>query len=331
MSRWTENFLRIALVLALLLLASCVAAPPRSTPEQALSLAYLPEDDTSLAARYAPLVVPANSRAYNRLGTPMASLTPRGKEQIRVDPARPAMYVRQRSFQIGEHRYTNLIYRLHFREVPYVHLTSGKNVGLLVVITLDEAGHPLLITTVHTCGCYLAFIPTSYLPASAYPAEWNRQRQKVFGIQLPGMLQYPAVFTPALRPLIFLRDATHRVQDVKLANLQNLPAYRWHRTPLRPVTELEHLPLPGGGETSFFHKRGFSRGYVKNTFKPFELLLMSWWALDLHVGVDKRYGERHASGSVFYTSLRPWYRSASDMWNFPAFLRFWGWRLGNEA
>lgn len=317
------------LLLVLLLLAAC-AAPPLRNAHQTLPLAYVAADDASLAARYAPIVIPANQRAYNRLGTPTARPARQGKEQIRVDPARPAIYVRQRSFLVGQTRYTNLIYRLHFQQVPYVHLTSGKNGGLLVVITLDPAGRPLLITTVHTCGCYLAFIPTSYLPATAYPAGWNRERQRVFGIQLPGMLQYPAVFTPALRPLILLRDATHRVQDVRLASQATLAGYQLVQAPLRPVTDLEHLPLPDGGETSFFHDRGFSRGYVKNAFKPFEFLLMSWWVLDLHVGVDKRYGERHASGSVFYTSLWPWYRSASDMWDFAAFLRFWGWELRTE-
>jgi len=328
--RRTEKILGAAtLLLALLLLAACAAPPPRSARQEP-PLAYVAQDDASLAARYAPIVVPANGRAYNRLGTPAARLTPRGREQIHVDPARPTIYVRQRSFQAGQSRYTNLIYRLHFQRVPYIHLTSGNNGGLLVVITLDAAGHPLLITTVHTCGCYLAFIPTSYLPATAYPAGWNRQGQRVFGIQLPGMLQYPEVFTPALRPLIVLRDATHRVLDVRLTKEKSLAGYRAEPTPLRPIADLEHLPLPGGGETSFFHGRGFSRGYVKNAFKPFELLLMSWWVLDPHVGVDKRYGERHASGSVFYTSLWPWYRSASDMWDFAAFLRFWGWRLGSE-
>ncbi len=29
----------------------------------------------------------------------------------------------------------------------------------------------------------------------------------------------------------------------------------------------------------------------------------------------------------FYTSLKPWNRKASDMWNFAHFLQFWGWRL----
>ena len=34
-----------------------------------------------------------------------------------------------------------------------------------------------------------------------------------------------------------------------------------------------------------------------------------------------------ATKNPFYTSLKPWNREASDMWDFATFLKFWGWRL----
>ena len=315
-----------AAVLILLLLAGCAAAPPRNL--QAPRAYVVAPDDPRPAARYAPIVVSADGRAYNRLGTPAARLGAKGREEVYVDPAWPTFYVRQRGFEAGGRPYTNFIYRLHFQKVPFLHLTSGKNGGLFIIVTVAQDGHPLLITTVHTCGCYLAFVPTSYLPATAWPPGWRREGQRVFGIRLPGILQYPETFTPELRPVIFLRDATHRVADIKLGRMDTPGSGQVViEAGLRPLEDLDHLPLADGRETSFFHARGFHRGYVKNAFKPFELLLMSWWVLDPHVGVDKRYGERHASGTVFYTSLWPWNRSASDMWDFAAFLRFWGWRL----
>jgi len=54
---------------------------------------------------------------------------------------------------------------------------------------------------------------------------------------------------------------------------------------------------------------------------------MSWWTLDAHIGEDKAYGNAAVTGSVFYTSLNPINRQASDMWPFAKFLEYWGWRL----
>ncbi len=316
------------ILLLLLAVAGCATTGPAAIPGQAT--AYVAVDDGSLFARHAPVIIPADpERAFNRVGTPAARRNGRGHEVVYVDPARPAFYVQRRDFQAGGGHYTNLIYRLHFQRVPYIHLTSGNNSGLMVVVTLDREERPLLVTTVHTCGCYLAMVPTSHLPATAWPEGWNPEGQRVFGIHLPGRLDYPRD-GGRLRLAVFLRDATHRVTDLRLLDPAALAAYRQVRTALRPMAALDRLPLPGGGETSFFHATGPSRGYVRNAFKPFEFLLMSWWVLDPHVGVDKRYGERDTTGTVFYTSLWPWYRSASDMWEFPDFLRFWGWKLRTE-
>ena len=55
--------------------------------------------------------------------------------------------------------------------------------------------------------------------------------------------------------------------------------------------------------------------------------MISWWALDWRVGEDKAYGDKNETGAVFYTSLKPWNRQASDMWPFGDFLAFWGWGL----
>ncbi len=323
----------LSIVMALTACASLPTGISTDAPRPA-AIAYIARDDGTLLARHAPVIVTPAAPAYNRIGSPAVRRNRLGRPEVYVDHRRPAFYVRQRSFEMGGARFTNLIYRIHFERVPYLHLTSGNNSGLLVVITLSSDGRPLLVTTVHTCGCYLAFVPTSYLPPSAWPAGWNPQGQRVFGIRLPGRLDYPADFRPTLRPLVVLRGATHRVTDLRLADLatgEGLAPYGREHIPLRPVTDLDRLPLPDGeGVTSFFHETGPSRGYVKNAFKPFELLLMSWWVLDPHVGMDKRYGPRDETGTVFYTSMWPWYRKASDMWEFPAFLDFWGWKLGSE-
>lgn len=304
---------------------------PRSgTPGQ--SVAYVPAAEDTRLARYAPVVVAEHTgHAYNRVGRPRARRHDDGEVEIYVDPGEPVLYARQREFETDEARYTNLVYRVHFEKVPFslipFHLTAGRNVGLLFVLTLNGRGEPVLLTTVHTCGCYLAFLPTSYLPDSAYPPGWDTGGQRVFGETLPGQLDYPERFDQTLRPVIFVRHATHRVMDVQIADPAALQeVHRPVTAPLAPMAALERLPL-NGATTSFYDTSGFRKGYVRGSFKPFELLLMSWWTFDLHVGADKAYGDSEETGTVFYTSLRPWRREASDMWEFAEFLEFWGWDL----
>lgn len=319
------------LLAGLALLTGCATIP---APETRNSEAFVVDAAPgSIAARHAPVFIPEYPTApYNRVGTPRAEIDDRGREHVHVDPGQATVYFRQRGFETANGAYTNLIYRVHFEQVPFslapFHITTGRNSGLFVIITLDDSNRPLLLTTVHTCGCYIAFVPTSYLPRSAWPANRDGGEQRVFGLRLPGVIDYPAEFDDDLRPLIFLKHGTHRVRDIGLARYSRLEQdHALTLAGLRPIEDLDHLSLGNGETTSFFHDSGFRRGYVKGASKPLELLFMSWWSLDLHVGVDKRYGDRDETGTVFYTSLKPWARSASDMWRFEEFLDYWGWKF----
>jgi hypothetical protein len=320
--------LRVVLLLATAVLplagVSCAGPPRRDNPPRA----YVVEAEDSLLARHAPVfVLQTASERHNRIGTPSARLRANGKEQVYVDPAQPTYYGQREGFRTERGEYTNLIYRIHFECVPLPHLTAGRNVGLLAVVTLNTDGEPVLLTTVHSCGCYPAWQPTTYLPADARPEGWRTGNQEVFGEVLPGLLQYPPVFSAGYRPAIYLRDDVHRVMDVEVVDVEEA-GWRFdvQEADLRPMSALDELPLDGGS-TSFFHMEGRRRGYVKGCSKPLERLLISWWALDWRVGVDKRYGPRDEMNTVFYTSLKPWRREESDMWPFGEFLKYWGWRL----
>lgn len=320
-----HTLVRILGALALaMLLASC--ASTRTLTEQP-PIAYAAKDDGGLFARHAPVFVPQHHyKTYNKIGRPSARYDAQGREQIYVDPAMPVMYAQQQTFQTSKGNYTNLIYRVHFQGVPYFHLTAGKNSGLFVVITLNQKEEPVLVTTVHSCGCYLAIIPTRYLPDDAYPQEWDfAQPQSIYGEKLPARLDYPAVPGADQRPVVFLKDATHRVMDVKIGVQGD--TYNIIPIPIEPMVSLKKLPLDSRTATSFYETHGFRKGYVKGAVKPLEVLLMSWWALDPHIGSDKELGDSRETGTVFYTSLKPWNRTASDMWEFARFLEFWGWRL----
>jgi len=288
-------------------------------------------DDTKpgLLAKYAPILRIENSdRQFNKVGTVTARRDKNNKELIEIDTRRATLYGEQTSFE-GQHgHYTNLIYRFHFSHVPFrawpFSLTYGRNVGLFVIITLNQDEQPVLISTVHSCGCYLAFIPTDQLIESALPKGWSNSSQAVFGEKLPGLI---TLHNKNSRFIIDLRSESHRIHNVSVSPPMNSSS-DIEIMPMRlaAIEELRSLPI-GEQTTSLFSQQGSRKGYVKGSHKPFEALLMSWWAFDRRIGVDKDYGDPEKTGTIFYTSLKPWKRKASNMWPFTDFLEFWGWSL----
>ncbi len=208
---------RLLAALALAALAGgCASLGTGRAPEP--ELAYV-VDGADRIARHAPVFVHEHdTEAYNRIGRPRAARDAHGGERVFVDPAEPVVFVEQRSFtSTGGVRYTNLFYRVHFERVPVslapFHVTAGRNGGLFVIATLDADEQPVLYTTVHTCGCYLAFLPTNLLPATAYPEDWPENGQWVFGERLPSRVAFADPRTADQGLVVRLRDGTHRIMD----------------------------------------------------------------------------------------------------------------------
>jgi hypothetical protein len=290
-----------------------------------------PHDETRIG-RNAPLFVAYGAaRDYNRIGRPKAEETASGV-RVRVDIQEPVFYVMEKAFVTARgSRYTNLFYRVHFPEVPFslipFYLTSGNNVGLMVVLTLDSSNRPVLVTTVHTCGCYAAILPTDFLDPSSYPQTRQQASVKVYGELLPTTLVFSGFKEPRL--LVHLRPGVHRVMDLEVVEPSTVLAsesFQVLPSALHPMQQLRELPL-NGDSVSFFHETGFLKGYVKGSVKPWESLLLSLISLDPFVGTDKAYADPAETGNPFYTSLKPWNRHHSNMWFFAEFLEFWGWRL----
>ncbi len=320
------------LLLPALIIFSACAHHQRIPPEKTLSVYSANAGGDAQLRRHAPLFLTHTYQAeYNRIGSPSARYDDHGKEDIFVDWKKPAVYYLKRNFSTQKGRYTNLIYRIHFPKVPFsaipFNLTAGSNVGLMVVITLDQQQRPVLVTTVHTCGCYLAIVPTSYLPEHSLPLQYNKGPIRVYGEKLPGNLDYSAAENSKL--LVHLRPEVHRVMDLEIipgGEFPSLSQFSVIAMPLKPIEELKEIPL-NSSVTSFYHPKGLLKGHVKGSVKPFESIFLSLPSLDFFVGADKVYGDRLETGNPFYTSLKPWNRKASDMWNFAEFLEFWGWRL----
>lgn len=314
-------------LLMLAILTSCATYPEK--PSRLNTRLYSIDRSQEMLDRFAPvfLIEKANT-SYNRIGTPTAYSRPNFVE-VTVDPEKATVYTDVKEFSTSESSYINLYYRVHFSKVPFglfpFYLGAGENVGLLVVVTLDRQTRPLLYTLVHTCGCYLAFIPTSLLPKKSRPAGWPSGRQTVYGENLPTLLDDAG--ESSSKTILHIRPATHRVKNVWLADKEEVSTYPIVRMERKRFAALEKLELQDGTTTSFYEPSGPRRGYVKGSEKIWERILISWWALDWRVGEDKKLGHDTGDGIIFYTSLKPWAREESDMRDFPRFLRYWGWRL----
>ncbi len=324
-----RNAIYLAGIILLLGLSSCATLPPGSPGGH--SLVYFVDTGSDLLRRHAPVfVIEDPAEDYNRIGTPVA--VNYEDHHVAIDTDRATVYFSVRHFTTENDRYTNLFYRVHFSKVPFgfvpFYLGSGNNVGLMIVVTLNGSDEPVLFTSVHTCGCYLSFIPTSHLSRDKWPEGWEvEERQTVFNENLPAYLKYSSDKKGGELAMVQLRSATHRVKNFWLATADEMSTFNSASAELQPFESLENLILPNGETVSFFETTGSRKGYVKGSQKIWERLLISWWAFDWRVGEDKKLGRDLSDGNVFYTSLKPWAREASDLRDFAGFLQYWGWRL----
>lgn len=308
--------------LLLLFFSGCAVHEKSNDVTKNISL--VPENSVSdLSTSYAPVfILPKWQEVYNRIGKVVAEK--HGTyEDISIDPDQPTIYIDQYTFSTQRATYINLVYRVHFQGTPFFHLTAGSNVGLLVVITLNEDHIPLLVTTAQSCGCYASIIPTAHLPVSAYPEGWTNGKQKVYGETLPAQL--PG-YTSDDALLVEIRPAVHRIMGLRIGEKKKLTQDSI-AAGMMPLKSLKNLPLTDGTTTSFYYDSWPLRGHVKGSIKLWESLLLSLVSFDLYVGMDKEYGDTAISGNPFYTSLKIWNRKTSDMNDFAQFLNFYGWKL----
>ncbi|MCF6286288.1 MAG: hypothetical protein L3K26_14025, partial [Candidatus Hydrogenedentes bacterium] len=294
--------------------------------------AYVFEGGDDLLSRFAPIfVVEHDEESFNKIGTPTATLRENGREKVRVDPSHPSIYTQVVPFATEKGQYTNLIYRIHFERSPAslipLNVAAGKNMGAMAVITLNNEEKPVWLTTVQSCGCYHAIMPTDYLPEDAYPAGWNKDGFTVYGEQMPGVLGLKEKSDSDGRIVISIRSESHRCMGVAVRSESDVAAdFPVIATPRADMEALKHLPLPDGGETSFYHTKGHRRGLVKGAWKPLETALFGLWSWDHNVGQDREYGAKEAVGHRFYTTLFFKRKKPSDMWDFAGYLRHNGWK-----
>ncbi len=95
-----------------------------------------------------------------------------------VDISRPSVYRRLSSTRIAGKTYSQLVFSVWFRSRPRAHafdLLAGALDSVMWRVTLDADGAPLIYDSIHACGCYHMFFPSSRMqprPAPVANMEW---------------------------------------------------------------------------------------------------------------------------------------------------------------
>ncbi|MEJ2235033.1 MAG: hypothetical protein P8X67_14020 [Syntrophobacterales bacterium] len=195
---------RVFLIALAITVSGC--AHHQTLPPEKVHTIYLADgEEGEVLNRYAPVFLTYDyQREYNHIGRPAARFDEKGEALVYVDATKPVIFYLEQEFSTERGNYTNLVYRIHFPKVPFsiipFYLTSGNNVGVIVVITLDSQQRPVLVTTVGTCGCYAAIVPTTYLPRDDFPEEWKDRPLDVYGEQLPLLAPAAAMLQSSLQP-----------------------------------------------------------------------------------------------------------------------------------
>ncbi len=327
-ARFTRTLFLVLCVLVLV--SGCAGRSARSVQETQVLLART-TPEPSLAETFSPSFVLQGATApHNRIGR-VDAVGRDGRGEVIINTDHPVVYAGVFPFSTSKDRYINLVYRIHFPEIPYslipFHLGAGDNVGLLVILTLDAQHRLLLVTTANTCGCYAATIPTEHLSADSYPDHWPDTSLAVYGERLPARLP---LMQEQQQLQVVVRADVHRVRDLRMVPKKEPAPGTANEVECNGIDSLKRLPLADGTFTSLYYQQWPLTGHVKGAIKPWESLFLSLVSLDFFVGMDKEYDPSPGSqlrANPFYTSLKPWNRRASDLNDFAAYLRFNGWNL----
>ena len=237
-----------------------------------------PAARAALLAAHAPLWVVDTVGDDDRPG---ALVWPDGGWRPEVDATRPTLYTQVAFTRVAGEVLPQLVYHLWFpartpeREGD---IYAGHLDGVILRVTLDRGGRPLLYDSIHPCGCYHMFFPGPGLEARPQ-AEVGGE-----GFHVPHPAPRPA---PGQRVAVRLQAGTHQV-----LGLHALPAATPGVVALetRPYDALRSLPA-GAGRRSAFGPDGL----VPGTGRAERLLL---WPMGVPSAGALRQWGRHATAFV---------------------------------
>ena len=227
--------------------AAALAALWRGSSRDALGVPrFTREEAAVLLAAYAPALEIESRGGFDRFG----AIGWGNGTTLAVDAGQPVLYERLAHTRYGKHMLVQLVYSLWFPERPAqgaFDLLAGTLDAVVLRITLaPDDGRPLLVDTIHGCGCYHQFFPTPAVdprPQAPTSVEW--------------------AFTPARLPTlqagerVVVRLASHTHYVVGIARDDGAPGSPYA---LRDGRELRSLPTPSGSTKSAFGPDGLVPG-----------------------------------------------------------------------
>ncbi|MEQ1776670.1 MAG: hypothetical protein ABL891_23030, partial [Burkholderiales bacterium] len=181
-----------------------------------------------LLSAFAPVFEVETGGDYDRVGR----LRWGSSATLQVDTTVPVVYHRIAFARYGDRTLTQLVYSVWFSERPADHpldVLAGRLDGVVIRVTLDPEGDPLVYDSIHPCGCYHMFFPTprvQALPAPEGVGEWAF---------VPAML--PA-HTVGARIAVRIATRSHYLVGVALDKSGGTHSYT-----LLPENDLRTLPL----------------------------------------------------------------------------------------
>lgn len=222
------------------------APPTTPIPRDALGLPQpSPQEAQRLLAWHTPVFEIEEQGGSDRFGVPAWA----GRDAVapHVDTTRPVVYTRLAHTRLAGRWRLQLVYTLWFPERPArssLDLLAGTLDGVIVRLTLDDDGAPLLMDTIHACGCYHLFFPSAALQAREGAP---RSEEWMFA---PGAL--PRAVGRDARLVVRLSSGSHYVTGVDAlarrppgpdSGTGARPAPDARRFALRDEHELRSLPL----------------------------------------------------------------------------------------
>jgi hypothetical protein len=217
----------------------------RTAPRDALGIPQFSNAQLArLFAAHAPVWQVEAGGEFDRIGRPVRE--PAGPT---VDARRPVGYQHLGFTRFDGEILTQLSYVVWFSQRPArgaLDILAGRLDSVVLRVTLDADGRPLLYDSIHSCGCWHQFFPTPRLRPK--PKAEYAEPPLVFGSFMPP--------TAGERLVVALASGSHYIRALYSKAVQDLSGEAYE---LLPYTDL--LTLPGGaGPRSLFEANGLVRG-----------------------------------------------------------------------
>lgn len=221
----------------------------RRAPRDALDRAVLSrlEQDVLLAA-FAPVVELERDAGHNRIGTPVWQRP--GRPTVNI--SQPRVYGDVAQTRFAGATVTQLQYVFWFSSRPKsnpLDLLGGRLDGMTLRITLDAEGRPMLLESMHNCGCY----------HQHYPLQGLVARQAPDYAEPPLVLDSAGPPTGQKRLTVTLRDRSHYLRRVYLSEPSQGRPGPAQEYLLSDYDELRSLPAEEG-RRSLFESDGLVAG-----------------------------------------------------------------------